>query len=136
MSLLASPSLLRKHSQHLSGTDLTIHRRLDEIQSSSTTRMGENRNVLVRLMDAEHVAKQLEGIWADIQLAYNELIVHLSVFDHDAEADGLTQATTVISTEIKVDDVRQDMGRMQVRVLPELLLVRQRMTCGRTRSLR
>jgi hypothetical protein len=52
--------------------------------------MGENRNVLVRLMDAEHVAKQLEGVWADIQLAYNELIVHLSVFDHDAEADGLT----------------------------------------------
>jgi hypothetical protein len=90
MPLLASPSLLRRHFHHLSRADLTIHRRLDEIQSSSTRHMGENRNVLARLMDAEHVAKQLEGVWADIQLAYNEFIVHLSVFDYDAEADGLT----------------------------------------------
>jgi hypothetical protein len=90
MLLLASPSLLRKHFKHSLRADLIVHRRLDEIQSSSTRHMGENRNVLVRLMDAEHVAKQLEGVWADIQLAYNELIVHLSLFDHDAEADGLT----------------------------------------------
>jgi hypothetical protein len=90
MSLLVSPSLLRKHSKHMTRSGLTIYRRLDEIQSSSTAHMGENRNVLARLVDAEHVAKQLEGVWADIQLAYNELIVRLSVFDHDAEADGLT----------------------------------------------
>jgi hypothetical protein len=44
----------------------------------------------MRLMDAEHVATQLAGVWADIQLAYNEFIVHLSGFDRDPEADGLT----------------------------------------------
>jgi hypothetical protein len=78
--LLVSPALLREHLRASERADLTICRRLDEIKSSSTRSVGENRNYLVRLMDAERVATQLEGVWANIQLAYNELIVCASMF--------------------------------------------------------
>jgi hypothetical protein len=67
---------------------LTSHRELGKICESTAKWTTENKNFARRVLDAERVAKALEGVMSEIQAANQRFLVqHTSIADRQASTN-------------------------------------------------
>jgi hypothetical protein len=90
---------------------------LSNIKTSAAGHVVTTRNFLQRLLDAERISGELDDVWKDISLAYDELIVSIHLLRVNCKADGLIQVATVLGTEAKVVGVHARIEDVQVSVL-------------------